>query len=227
MTKQRATKKTAYAVLRKYRISKPSLDDLMLLAQKKGFDVLDYSKPLGADATGEIIRELGLTSFANSTYSFAFQKGDIRLLFLCDSLSAEEKIYALAHELGHIFCGHFRSGANEEEVDVMEEHEANEFAHYLLYPRWGEKLILLAAAHKIATCIISVLLICGLLSLPIIRYIQRTSSYYGEYYITESGEKYHKKDCPIIKGKNNTHRMTKEEYDSGKYMPCQICILEN
>ena len=43
------------------------------------------------------------------------------------------KLYALAHELGHIFCNHFST--NSQSVSsVKEEREANEFAHYMLHP---------------------------------------------------------------------------------------------
>ena len=54
--------------------------------------------------------------------------------------------------------------------------------------------------------------------------IVRNNSYYGEYYITENGTKYHEKDCMIIKDKNNTQRLTKSDYESGDYEPCQVCL---
>ena len=78
--------------------------------------------------------------------------------------------------------------------------------------------------HKVVATIIAVILVLGITSIPIIRQIQLSKSYYGEYYVTENGEKYHTADCPVIKDKTNTHRLTNEEYESGKYEPCQICI---
>lgn len=42
----------------------------------------------------------------------------------------------------------------------------------------------------------------------------KESSYYGELYVTPTGNKYHKKDCIFIKGKTNSRRMTKEEFES-------------
>ena len=54
--------------------------------------------------------------------------------------------------------------------------------------------------------------------------IHAKNVYYGEYYVTPSGTKYHTKDCNFVSGKKNIHRLTKEEYESGEYKPCQICI---
>ena len=71
-----------------------------------------------------------------------------------------------------------------------------------------------------------VILLCGIISIPVIKHIQLSKSYYGEYYVTESGEKYHIEDCPVIKDKTNTHRLTIEEFESGKYEPCHICMPE-
>ena len=52
----------------------------------------------------------------------------------------------------------------------------------------------------------------------------KSNSYYGEYYITETGEKYHKKDCIFIKDKRKVERLTESDYYSGEYDPCQICL---
>ena len=38
------------------------------------------------------------------------------------------------------------------------------------------------------------------------------------------GNKYHEKDCIFVKDKTNVHRMTEEEFESGEYEPCRICL---
>ena len=60
----------------------------------------------------------------------------------------------------------------------------------------------------------------------IITNVMRNNAYYGEYYITESGEKYHKEDCIFVKDKKNVERLTETDYYSGEYEPCQICLPE-
>jgi hypothetical protein len=57
-------------------------------------------------------------------------------------------------------------------------------------------------------------------------YTMVEKTYYGEYYVTENGEKYHDEDCIYIKDKSNVHRLTIEEYESGEFEPCQICLLD-
>lgn len=226
MAKQNRIRKTAFSVLRKHRIINPSLDDLVQIAKELGLDVIDYSKSSSDSSAEVLIRELGLESFAKSGKSFLYQNNKIKLIFLCETMDAKEKLYALAHELGHVYCGHLKDGTCCNVADMEEEHEANEFAHYLLHSGWVNKASLVVCRHKILSIIISVLIICCIISIPIITQAQLNQSYYGEYYVTENGEKYHKKYCPIIKDKTNTHRLTIEEYDTGDYEPCQICLSD-
>ena len=54
--------------------------------------------------------------------------------------------------------------------------------------------------------------------------IQKEQSYYGEYYLTESGNKYHKEECIFIKDKTNVQRITVKEFESGEYAPCKMCL---
>ena len=55
----------------------------------------------------------------------------------------------------------------------------------------------------------------------------QSKSYYGDYYITKSGEKYHKEGCIFVKDKKNIERLTEEKYYSGEYEACQICLPED
>ena len=53
---------------------------------------------------------------------------------------------------------------------------------------------------------------------------EKEKHYYGTYYITESGNKYHERNCIFVKDKTNIRRMTVEEFESGEYEPCAICL---
>lgn len=108
MGEQNRIRKTAYAVLRKHKIINPSLDDLVQIAKELGFDVIDYSKFSSESSAEVLIRELGLESFAKNGKSFLYKNNKIKLIFLCETMDAKEKLYALAHELGHIYCGHLK-----------------------------------------------------------------------------------------------------------------------
>jgi hypothetical protein len=54
----------------------------------------------------------------------------------------------------------------------------------------------------------------------------QSRSYYGEYYVSKSGTKYHEKDCMTIKGRSNVRRLTEKDYYSGDYEPCHVCLPE-
>lgn len=224
MGEQNRIRKTAYTVLRKHKIINPSLDDLVQIAKELGFDVIDYPKFSSESSAEVLIRELGLESFAKNGKSFLYKNNKIKLIFLCETMDAKEKLYALAHELGHIYCGHLKNGICCNEADMEEEHEANEFAHYLLHPRWANKATQVVCRHKMLSIFIAILIICCIISIPVITQVHLNQSYYGEYYVTKNGKKYHTKNCQIIKDKTNTHRLTVDEYDTGEYEPCQICL---
>ena len=107
---------------------------------------------------------------------------------------------------------------------VEQEYMANEVAHYLINPPIHIKLwVKLLERKKLAVAVISII---GVLAVIVIiaMTIHKNSSYYGNYWVTENGTKYHEYDCMIIKDKTNTRRLTEEDYASGEYEPCQVCL---
>lgn len=209
----------AQKMLLQYEISKITLENLLYIIEQQNFQILEYSPEETNDSVWDIIKKLKLTPYAKSGKAFAYQQGKTKLIFLCEELTADEKLYALAHEEGHILSGHFGSSDS-----VEQEQMANEIAHYLLHPPLFVKLgIAILERKKLAIAILSVIL-CITIALIATSIIVRNNSYYGEYYITENGTKYHEKDCMIIKDKNNTERLTKAEFESGEYDPCQVCL---
>ena len=149
---------------------------------------------------------------------------NIKLIFINEKMDAEDKLYALAHELGHIRCGHLKNGVHQ--TSVQEEVAANEFAHYLLHPPVSYKLKKWSSVHKSPIIVSLVIIMIAVIAMVIIHQVTLENSYYGEYYVTASGERYHEKDCITIKDKDNVRRLTQEDIDSGKYTPCQICLPE-
>lgn len=216
-------KNKAKDLLLQYRISKMTLENLLYIIDRQGFEILEYSQLDESDSVWEIIQKLKLTPYAKSGKAFAYQHGSTKIIFLCEELTADEKLYALAHEEGHILCSHLSSGVSNSN-SVEQEQLANEIAHYLLHPPIFVKLWIKISERKKLAITILLLLICGMLVLTSTYLIVRNNSYYGEYYITENGTKYHEKDCMIIKDKNNTQRLTKSDYESGDYEPCQVCL---
>jgi len=128
-----AAKERAYSLLKEYGLYEPTLDDLVFITGRLGYEVIDFTQNESSEPIRTLIRELGLTELIKTSRAFVYRKGDVRLLFVDDSMTSNEKCYAIAHELGHILSGHL-SGNTSFSADMEQEFEANEFAHYLLHP---------------------------------------------------------------------------------------------
>lgn len=223
MTKDGSAKKSANLLLRKYNLAVPSLDDLIYIVQDYGFEIIGYRLPCSSQSVVTLIEELHLQSFANSRKSFTYVNANIKLLFIFDELSNDEKVYAISHELGHIVLGHLERGACKDS-NLVEEQEANEFSHYLLQSTGEKTARRWIRTHKTIAIILGAVFLILVIGIPTLSIFKRQASYWGEYYVTANGEKYHEKNCIFIKEKSNVHRLTIEEFENGQYSPCQICL---
>ena len=128
----------------------------------------------------------------------------------------------LAHEEGHIFLNHL-SNNNVVGQDVKDEYNANEFAHFLLKSKHKSSIRNVIGDYRGA--IITFVIILAVFVVGILLTAKSSSdSLPGEYYVTDTGKRYHKADCVFVKNKSNVHLMTEEEYAAGKYTPCQVCL---
>lgn len=216
-------KKKATSFLKEYGLQNVTLENLRSVIQKQGYTIVEYNNIFNSENVATLINALGLEDFCEHSKGFTYADTKRRLVFLHEDLSYEEKRMVLAHEEGHIYCNHLTSTPILGR-DVIDEHEANEFAHYLLNPSRFSKIkhilhrnqkIVLISTIGLALLAAAVVALC---------YTHKQQSYYGEYYITESGSKYHEKDCIFVKDKTNVRRITIEEFESGEYEPCRICL---
>ena len=223
MNESQYGKSIAAQILKKYKLIKPSLDELVYIASENGYDIIDYSKDENLDSIITLADRLSIQSYIETGTAFTYKSNETRLIFLCESMTNDEKLYAFAHELGHIFCNHFTT--NSQSVSgVKEEREANEFAHYLLKAPFGTKVkVLLSTYKKLLTIAVSILLVI-VVALSVWKYAIDEKPYSQEYYRTTNGEKYHEKDCIVIKDKNNVKRVTEKDMRTKKYEPCQVCL---
>ena len=219
-------KREAKRILNEHGISAPSLDTIVFIIRSLGYEIIDYSRGsinYPDDSTAILLKKLQLDQIAKEGKSFVYCNEDIKLVFICDSLPDSDKMYVLAHELGHIVCGHTKRGRYCD-YDVGEEIEANEFAHYIFNPPISIRMHGWIATHKVVFTIVAIVIAVFLIASFFSTSVQKRKTFFGDYYITEHGEKYHRRDCIIIKDKKNIHRMTVEEYESGEYEPCQVCL---
>ena len=222
MTNKKAVA-AARTFLKDHKIKKVSFMSIKQILMKQGYNVIEYSSIYNDGDVSEIITALKLDEYIKSSKGFTYADSSHRLVFLNEDLSEGEKMLVLLHEEGHISCEHF----NEYPVigrDVIQEYEANEFVHYILTPSIKQRLNLLWDKHRVV-CITTVIMIfLILLSAIVIPIIIQENSYYNNYYVNETGSKYHTADCLYVKDKTSIHRLTKEEFESGLYTPCDKCI---
>jgi Zn-dependent peptidase ImmA (M78 family) len=206
----------ANELLIRCKLKQPTLEDIVFLVGENGYEIIDFDP--GSSSAETLFQELSLDGAVCAQDAFLYTNHNVKLFFLKDSLDAEEKKFAAAHELGHILCGH-----GQTKPSVKEEYEANEFVHYFLNPPPGIRLRNTLARHKWRTAAVflaAAIMIAG----GFIAYHAVTNQKYSQYYVTSSGKKYHLRRCTQINGKTNVHRLTKEELESGNYEPCGICL---
>lgn len=209
--------------MNEHRLTEITLADLRRIIVSQGYTIVEFNHIFNDEAVTALIEALNLDEMVEKAKGFTYADQHRRLVFLHEDLSEKEKLLVLAHEEGHIYCGHLSSvpiiGA-----DVVEEYEANEFTHYLLNQGIVGRIGgFLKKRKKLCTAVAAVLAV-SVIGVLIFNAVQKERSYYGEYYITASGNKYHEAECVFVKDKTNTHRMTIEEFESGDYEPCGICL---
>ena len=214
-------KKEANRFLKKYCIEKLSFEALKNVLVQQGYLVVEYNCIYNDEAVSSLLQSLNLQDCASQSRGFSYSDNNHRIVFINEDLSDEEKLMVLAHEEGHIYLNHMTSLSCIGH-DVKQEHDANEFAHYLLNQNVLRKASFFLKGHKRICIFVACIILAVMIGTVSILECNRNQSYYGEFYITSSGQKYHRKDCIFVKHKTNISRLTKDQFDSGEYDPCEI-----
>ena len=184
---------------------------------EQGFSIIEFNGVQDQDSVLELISALHLEDQISHSKCFTYQNDKYRLIFIHEDLNDEERTVVLAHEEGHIWNQHMHKD-NAIGTDVIHEHEANEFAHYLLEDRYGKK-----RRTRIITAISIAAFILIAATGLFLKENHDKAVYMEDLYRTETGTKYHVRDCIYIKDRTDVYRLTQEEFDSGKYEPCSAC----
>lgn len=216
-------KHKAGSFIKQFGLREVTLESLYMVIPKQGYTIIEFNHISNSENVSALLSALSLQELSRRAKGFTYADSQHRLVFIHEALSDDEKLMVLAHEEGHIYCNHLASTPVLGR-DVVEEHEANEFAHYILHRSVWQKIGCRVREHRkgnIAIVLAVVLMIAGCV-IGYEKYCENT--YYGEYYITATGSKYHEKSCGYVKGKDNTERLTTEQYESGEYEPCEKCV---
>lgn len=210
-------KKQAALFKKKYKVKVISSKELVRALGDQGYAVIEYNG-VKENPDVEVLRdELNLETWMKQSRCFTYQDDKYRLIFLQEGLTEEEQQIVLAHEIGHIWNNHLLKGGVIGD-DVFQEYEANEFAHFLLTDKRG----IIKRTKIIAICVV-LALILGISVGIALKGKRDKAIYTDDLYRTESGSKYHIRDCIYIKDKTDVYRLTIEEFNSGKYEPCEAC----
>ena len=223
MNNEKTIKQLVHSLLLQYRIQTVTLDNLVYIIEDQGYEIVEYSSE--DYESHHLLDRMGLIAYAAAHKAFTYKQGSARFVFIFENLSAKEKLLALAHEAGHIACSHLKDGSTT--YSVEEEYEANEFAHHLRNAGLKVRIKIWLLAHKRSAIFVTVIVLIMIIIAATITNVIQSKSYYGDYYITKSGEKYHKEGCIFVKDKKNIERLTEEKYYSGEYEACQICLPED
>lgn len=216
-------KATAKRFLNEYKLGEVTLADLRQIIKSQGYLIVEYNHIFNDENVARLIESLKLDAQVSKSKGFTYADSQRRLVFLHEDLSDDEKLLVLAHEEGHIYCDHFSSSPIIGK-DVVEEHEANEFTHYILNKSISQKIGVAVKKRKKTISIVAIVLVILVIGGVIFNAIKREQSYFGEYYLTSTGNKYHEEECIFVKDKSSVHRMTIEEFESGNFEPCGICL---
>ena len=219
-------KEKARQFLRQYGMQEVNLNNLKSAIIKQGYTIVEFNNIFNDENVTALVDALNLSDYIEHSKGFTYADKNYRLIFLHEDLSEDEKLIVLAHEAGHIYCEHFKAIPIIGK-DIQEEHEANEFSHYLLHPRSFLHFLNILKKYKKLSISIGVLIAMLIIGALVGAKVYKERSYFGDFYITEAGSKYHKPECIFIKNKTNVHRMTKEEFENGEYEPCKICLPQD
>lgn len=215
-------KKAVKLFKHQYSFRSYNYESLCKITVEHGFTIIEFNNIVNNENIEILVKSLNISDLISQSKGFTYADSNYRLVFIHEDLSPNEKNIVLAHEMGHIYLEHL-SSLPIIGKDVREEYEANEFVHYLLTPSFFRRTVRWITSHKrflIITAIHLCLLTVGLVA----NYLYSKNTDTIQYYITETGTKYHTKDCMHIKNKKNVTVMTNEQLESNDYKPCGTCL---
>ncbi len=193
---------------------------------------LDYVLHWFSAPKDELAVHLDVVDLCESSLAFSVKTSEYCCVFISAKISNDIVAQLILHEIGHIVLGHLNDNEVVEFND-QQENEANEFANEV------RRIVASKPKQKRIATVTAVVLLAFLLSISTV-----IQSAHGEsantpmpvtgtqisvfdtemtVFVTKSGEKYHKKNCPHIKDRRTTE-VTLEEAEQLGYESCKSCI---
>lgn len=234
--KNNSAKRIAFKTLIQNKLySSPACDELEHIIESNQFTIINYKKYTNSEYVSELIKKLRIENEIECSDSFLYWKENLRFVFLNADVSDDDKRTLLCHELGHILDPDIR---NSNYSKIKKEEFANEFACFIKRPSILSRLCVFIIKNFkfLLTIILLIACFAGFLlfktSSPqntitsVTRGISTTANSDTMYYVTKSGNRYHRKFCIIVKTRKNLTEHTLHEAISAGYTPCLICFPE-
>lgn len=229
--------KHAFDILKRFRTYHISADELKVAISECGYTIVEYNKTSNKSNVEVLIRELHLEPYYTEVDAFTYADANTRIVFVAEDLSQDELLVVLAHELGHILLDHMSDSSNIFGKSIINEGEANSFSYCLTNPSFAVKLKLFLIYNMrflvaLFAIVLSILLTLSTLYIVADKYEKTTdiqadkseSEEVPEYvYVTESGNKYHKKWCVYLENKSGIRKYSIDEIKD-MYTPCRLCF---
>ncbi len=189
------------------------------------------------DAGDREVFRYGLQDKTSKAPAFTFC-GAARIIFVDNTISYEDKVYTLLHEIGHIVLGHIGDGKLCVRNKVFIDIEADTFAYTVLNFTYN-----ISPIKALSVCALAVIVVLAFLfslgiygssltedfamhDLSVQNIVDETEAEDKEeitnyVYVTPHGTKYHSFGCRYIKGKECTKYSVKNA--TKKYTPCSVC----
>ncbi len=194
--------------LRKEIKNQMSLEDIIRYLKSLGYSVVFYGEH------HELLTQYDLTEYSKTVNAFTFCDDDLDIVFINESVSEDDKIYSVLHELSHIELGHVRKRAALRNKR-KEEMEAEVLAYNIITP--PKRGLVKFLPFVVFVCI---MLFFGAISQKSNQAVHNSMS--EEYvYLVPEGDKFHRETCIHIQSKVNA-RITKNQAEK-IYQPCKIC----
>ncbi len=117
--------------------TKMAVEDLLFLIRENGYEIIRYGTASNTPAVQKLVRSLGVEDVCREKKAFSVRRGDARLVFVSDDLCDDDLRVTLAHELGHLACGHMDEVSAASATLVEQEYEAHEFARHENTEQYG------------------------------------------------------------------------------------------
>lgn len=175
-------KKQATDFKRKHNVTKVTSSNLCTALNEQGYTVIEFNGIVDNDDVAALRDTLGVGQYMTQSRCFTYRDDKRRLVFIHEDFTEEERQITLAHEEGHIWNDHLIQ-AGILGNDVIQEYQANEFAHFLLKDKTGKQ-----KWRRIVTILVIFMLLIGTGIGIYIRNQHDKAVYTEDLYRTETGK---------------------------------------